>query len=277
MAVRVALAPAGLRPVDRKGERMTRTFADGGLIYTPGRVARLTLTRPRTRNAMTQAMWAALPEVLAEAAGDDAVRALVVTGAGGAFSAGADIGEFAQVYADADSAAAYNATVRAGVAALRDLPRPVIAAIAGPCVGGGVALALACDLRMAAADAVFAVPPARLGIAYSPADTALLVQAVGPARAKDLIFSARRVPAPEALSMGLVDRLADDPLAAATDHAAALAELSPASIRQAKATINALAPATTDPAIVAGFTALFSGPDFAEGRAAFLERRAPRF
>lgn len=257
---------------------MTTTLADGGLIYAPGRIATLTLNRPATKNAMTRAMWAALPEVMATVAADDAVRALVVTGAGGAFSAGADIGEFAQVYADADSAAAYNAIVRAGVAALRDVPRPVIAAIHGPCVGGGVAMALACDLRMAARDAVFAVPPARLGIAYSPGDTALLVEKIGPARTKDMIYSARRVAAEEALSMGLIDRMAaDDPLTAATDYATGLADLSPASIRQAKATINALAPATSDPALLSGFAALFSGPDFAEGRAAFLERRAPRF
>lgn len=258
---------------------MTETYADGGLILSPATVATLTLNAPATKNAMTRAMWRDLPVVAARIAQDETIRALVVTGAGRAFSAGADIGEFAEVYADAASAAAYNAIVRAGVAALRDLPRPVLAQIDGACVGGGVALALACDLRFAAAEAFFAVPPARLGIAYSPGDTALLVEKVGPARAKDLLFSARRIDAAEALAMGLVDRVlaADDLSAAVADYAAGLSRLSPASIRQAKATVNALAPATSDPALAAALAALFTGPDFAEGRAAFLERRSPRF
>jgi enoyl-CoA hydratase/carnithine racemase len=258
---------------------MTETLADGRLVFEAGTVARLTLSAPASRNAMTRAMWAALPPVMARIAADPGIRALVLTGAGGAFCAGADIAEFAEVYASPESAAAYNATVRAAIAALRDLPRPVLARIEGPCVGGGVALALACDLRFADPGAVFAITPARLGIAYSPADTALVVAAVGSAAAKDLLFSARRIGAAEARAMGLVDRLCEqgglDP--AVDDYAETLARLSPASIAQAKATVNALAPACADPALLAGFAALFSGSDFAEGRAAFLARRAPEF
>jgi enoyl-CoA hydratase/carnithine racemase len=252
---------------------MTEDFADGRITLTPGRIATLTLNAPATKNAMTQGMWAALPGICARITADDGLRVLIVAGAGGAFCAGADIGEFAQVYASTDSAAAYNATVRAGVAALQALPRPVIAQISGACVGGGVALALACDLRFADATAFFAIPPARLGIAYSPADTALVVDKIGPARTKDLLFSARRVAAEEALAIGLTDRLCDS--AAVQDYAAGLAELSPASIRLAKATVDALRPPPGPGG--AAFDALFSGPDFAEGRAAFLERRKPRF
>ena len=252
---------------------MTESHADGRLLLTPGRIATLTLNAPATRNAMTRAMWAALPAVMARIAGDSAIRVLIIKGAEGAFCAGADISEFEDVYATPESAAAYNAIVRAGVAALGALPRPVIAQIVGACVGGGVALALACDLRFATTSAFFAIPPARLGIAYSPADTALVVEKIGPARAKDLLFSARRVDAAEALSMGLIDRLADDD--AVDRYASGLAELSPASIRVAKATVDALG---LRPEVAnAEFQALFSGPDFAEGRAAFLGRRKPVF
>ena len=258
---------------------MTETLADGRLVFEAGTVARLTLSAPASRNAMTRAMWAALPGLAARIAADPGIRVLVLTGAGGALCAGADIAEFAEVYATPESAAAYNATVRAALAALRDLPLPVLARIEGPCVGGGIALALACDLRFADPGAVFAITPARLGIAYSPADTALVVAAVGAARAKDLLFTARRVGAAEALSIGLIERLSapgalDADVAACAEE---LARLSPASIAQAKATVNALAPVADDPALIAGFLALFSGPDFAEGRAAFLARRPPRF
>jgi enoyl-CoA hydratase/carnithine racemase len=258
---------------------MSEIHADGRLVLEPGRIARLTLAAPASRNAMTRAMWAALPAIAARIAADRDIRVLVLTGAGGAFCAGADIAEFAEVYATAESAAAYNATVRAAIEALRSLPRPVLARIEGPCVGGGVALALACDLRFADPGAVFAITPARLGIAYSPADTALVVGAVGAAAAKDLLFSARRLDAAEARALGLVDRVseADGLDTAVAEYAETLARLSPASIAQAKATVNALAPACADPALLAGFAALFSGPDFAEGRAAFLGRRAPEF
>jgi enoyl-CoA hydratase/carnithine racemase len=258
---------------------MRELHAQERIQFDPGRIARLTLHAPATRNAMTRSMWAALPGLIDRIAADPAIRVVILTGAGGAFCAGADIGEFADVYATSQSAEAYNTIVRAAIEALRTLPRPVLAQIEGPCVGGGVALALACDLRFADPGAVFAITPARLGIAYSPADTALVVAAVGAAGAKDLLFSGRRVDATEAHAMGLVDRIsAQGGLeAAVSDYAEALAALSPASIAQAKATVNALAPSSADPALRAGFAALFSGPDFAEGRAACLDRRAPRF
>lgn len=258
---------------------MSESFAGGALRLDPGRVARLTLEAPATRNAMTRAMWAALPQVAARVAADPEIRVLVLTGAGGAFSAGADIGEFAEVYATAESAAAYNAGVRAALAALTGLRKPLLARIEGPCVGGGVAMALTADLRFAAEGSVFAITPARLGIAYSPADTALLLAKVGPAAAKDLLFSARRVTAAEARALGLVERVvpAADLDAEVAAYAETLAAMSPASLAQAKATIDAMAPRVADPALEAAFAALFSGPDFAEGRAAFLEKRAPRF
>jgi enoyl-CoA hydratase/carnithine racemase len=262
---------------------MIEEHADGALRLTPGRIARVQISNPARRNAIGLAMWQVLPVLCARLAGDAGLR-VVILGAdpeGGAFSAGADISEFAQTYATADSTAAYNAAVRAAQGALRDLPCPVIAEVAGACYGGGCGLALSCDLRFAAASARFAITPARLGLAYSWEDTATLVEKVGPARAKDMLFSGRALAAGEALAIGLIDRVfADDALAAETlAYAESLAALSPASIRVAKAMVNRLT--QPDPAgraeMQAAYEATFAGPDFAEGRAAFLERRPPRF
>ncbi len=259
-------------------------FADGRLTLEAGPVATLTLNAAATRNAMTQAMWAALPVIAGRVAEDAAIRVLVITGEGGAFCAGADISEFATVYATEQTARQYNADVRAGQAALRNIPQPVIAMIEGPCVGGGCGIALSCDLRFASDDAVFAITPARLGIAYSPADTAQLVEKVGPARAKDILFSARRLSAAEALAIGLIDRLCPDGSlqSAVSDYTATLVGLSSATQRLTKTIINGLVPAPGEGApdweeIQARFESLFTGPDFAEGRDAFLARRKPAF
>ncbi len=258
--------------------------AEGRLTLTGGSIATLTLNAPASRNAMTRAMWAALPEICARIAGDDSIRALLVTGAGGAFCAGADISEFETVYRSPEAARDYNGLVRAGQQALTDLPRPVIAVIEGPCVGGGCGLALSCDLRFAGEGAVFAITPARLGIAYSPADTAALVDKVGVARAKDILFSARKLDTDEAARIGLIDRTCPkgQAMEAARAYAAGLAEVSPASLRATKAILNGLAAREADALdpgsrLQAIFEEVFSGPDFIEGRRAFLERRRPSF
>jgi enoyl-CoA hydratase/carnithine racemase len=217
-------------------------------------------------------------------AAQDAIRAVILCAspaAGGIFSAGADISEFEKVYADERSTREYNQSVRRAQQALRDLPRPVIALIAGACVGGGCGLALAADLRFASREARFAITPARLGLAYSPEDTAQLVEKVGPARAKDILFSARMLTAAEALSFGLVDRVLEPEALepAVLDYAGGLARLSPVSIRAAKAIINRLGSADPETCreLHALFEASFSSADFAEGRKAFLEKRPPEF
>jgi enoyl-CoA hydratase/carnithine racemase len=258
---------------------MTETFAEGRLSLSSGVIATLTLSAHATRNAMTWAMWSALPEIVARIEADASIRAVLVTGAGGAFCAGADISEFETVYGSEAAARDYNGLVRAGQQALRDLARPVIAAIEGPCVGGGCGIALSCDLRFAAEGAVFAITPARLGIAYSPADTMALVEKVGPARAKDILFSARKLDTAEAYAFGLIDRVvpAGTALDAARTYAEGLASLSPASIAVTKRIVNSLIPVPLDAALAQDFEALFTGPDFAEGTRAFLGRRQPRF
>ncbi len=261
-------------------ETLPIEFASGRLRFTPGTIGLLEINQTERHNAMSEAMWDAVPSALAEAQRTGA-RVIVLTGTGGrAFSSGADISEFAQVYATAGSAGRYNARVRAAQAALRDIALPVIAMINGLCLGGGCGLALASDLRFASEEASFAITPARLGLAYSYEDTAQLVEKVGPARAKDILFSGRRLLAREALDIGLIDRVCPPgELREATyAYANELAALSPASIAASKATINALTGPASPPAdLLAMHAATFSGADFQEGYRAFLEKRKPRF
>lgn len=246
-----------------------------------GAVATLLLNRPARRNAMTRAMWRALPILLAEAVADESIAVLRVEGGGGHFCGGADIAEFAQAYATPEDALASNSAIRDAVEALAACPKPSVALLRGACVGGGVALALACDLRFAAEDARFAVTPVRLGLTYSHADTQRLVRAIGAGRAKDLLFSARQIDAAEALRIGLVDRLwpAAEFDAATEACVAGFAASSRPALRGVKAMVDAIAQGAEQetPALRALFEDPFAGEDFAEGQRAFLEKRPPRF
>lgn len=250
------------------------------LIRT-GAVATLLIDRPARRNAMDQAMWQALPGLVAEGVADPDVAAVCIAGAGGHFCGGADIAEFADCYGTPAMAAATNLAIRDAVEALATCPKPTLALVEGSCVGGGVALALACDVRLAADDARFAITPVKLGLIYSHADTLRLVRAIGAGRAKELLFSARSVLGDEALRIGLVDRLwpasafADEALTYVGDLTAA----SRPALRGVKAMVEAIAHGATreTPALAGLFTAPFAGDDFAEGYRAFLEKRRPRF
>ncbi|MFC7331896.1 enoyl-CoA hydratase-related protein [Rhodocista pekingensis] len=252
------------------------------LLHRDGPIARLVLNRPDKHNAITLEMWRALPRLVAAVEADPDVKAVIVCGAGGrAFSAGADISEFAEVYATPESSRAYNEAVRAGFHAVERLSRPVIASIGGICVGGGCGLALACDLRFAAEGSRFGITPAKLGLVYGYADTRRLVETVGPARAKDILFSGRLVEAEEALRIGLVDRVVpQDRLEAETlAYVADLSERSQYTIRASKRMVQDIMDGfdTETPASRALFEAGFEGPDFREGYGAFVAKRRPRF
>jgi enoyl-CoA hydratase/carnithine racemase len=243
-------------------------------------LARLSLNRPDRRNAMARAMWLALPDFCARIEASAAL-VVIVEGAGGHFCAGADISEFDEVYRDSAAARAYIDAIQTALNALAALDRPTIARIEGNCIGGGMALALACDVRFCADDALLAITPARLGLVYGFAETKRLVEAVGPARAKDLLFSARDIAPAEALAMGLVDRaVAPNELwGAVMAYAEELSRLSQQSIRAAKAAVAAISGGLA--AENAAFRALVElaalGADFAAGRAAFAAKRAPAF
>ena len=256
---------------------MTIEFAESGLRLECGSVAQLTLNRPTRRNAMTAAMWAAVPEIC-DILTSDGTKALIVNGTGDeAFSAGADISEFEAVYGTPEATAAYNRNVRAAQARLRDIPLPTIAEISGVCYGGGCGLALACDFRIADLGASFAITPARLGLAYSPADTWQLIEKVGISRAKDLLMTGRSVNAEEALTIGLIDRLEQDVAVASTALGDHFAGLAPAALKAIKAITNGLSELSNRPDLQAAFEGTFSGAEFREGFRAFLEKRAPDF
>ena len=240
-------------------------------------VATLTIDRPSKRNAMSFEMWSAVPGLLDKVAEDDAVRALVIRGTDH-FSAGADISEFATLRADADGAQRYGAAVHAGERAIADLPKPTIAAITGVCVGGGCEIALACDLRVAAPDARFGITPAKLGIVYSFTSTKQLVDVVGPAWARQILFTAEIIDADTALRIGLVNELTADPVARATALATTMAARARVSVRGAKTIIGKITEGDhEDDEVRALYSESVHSAEYAEGVAAFLEKRPPRF
>jgi enoyl-CoA hydratase/carnithine racemase len=245
-----------------------------------GAVAVLTIDRPDKRNAMTAGMWAALPGVLAAQAADRSVRALVVTGAGPSFCAGADIADLLGGPDAADPMAAVRRDNLAAQAALREFPTPTIAMVRGHCIGGGVELATACDLRFSDPTGVFGVTPARVGIVYTPASTRALVQLIGPSATKYLLLSGELVDAAEALRWGLVDRVvpAADLEAEVLRLAEVLASRSALSQRATKEVVAALAAGGDGEAEAARwYRETVAAGELAEGVAAFAERRRPRF
>ncbi|MET7454142.1 enoyl-CoA hydratase/isomerase family protein [Streptomyces sp. NPDC005574] len=231
-------------------------------------VATVTVHHPAKRNAMTAAMWRALPPLLDTLAADPDVRALVLTGEGTTFCAGADIStlrgsprEAQRLAVDAEDA-------------LAAFPKPTLAAIRGHCVGGGSQLAAACDLRFAEEDALFGVTPAKLGIVYPASSTRRLVSLVGPATAKYLLFSGELIDSARALATGLVDEVlpAGGLAARVAEFTGVLASRS----QLTQAAAKEFADGRTDRDAHWAAQAAGSG-DTAEGVGAFLERRQPRF
>ena len=245
-----------------------------------GAIARLLIERPSRRNAMTQAMWQLLPHLVGQAMADDDVRVLILTSATqGLFCAGADIDEFATCSGDPDWRIANQAAIRASQYALAHAPKPIIAAIDGDCVGGGCGLAIACDLRIASPAARLGITPAKLGIVYSLFDTKLLVDTVGPAHAKRILFTGALHDAEAARAIGLIDQIADNPLAAADTLAHTIAANAQHSVRSSKAIIRRIlaGQADDDAETLAMFRDAFTLPDFAEGVSAFRDKRRPDF
>lgn len=267
---------------------MTLLSSDGPSPDNPrltvrGTVAELMLNAPSKKNALPLAAWQALPTRLVALREDKDVRVCVVRGAGGkSFCAGADISEFEAIRSTPEAAKRYDDINVAAFKALKSLPVPVIAAIEGPCLGGGLGLALACDLRVAAQSAFFAIPAARLGLAYPPEALGDLLEAVSPSEAKKLLFTADRLSAHQALAIGLINEVVpDDKLDERIDTlTATLCANSPLSLKAAKQAINQLAATGTD----GKFAELrrdaercIDSEDYREGCRAFLEKRQPRF
>ena len=240
-------------------------------------------SNPAKLNAVSYDMWKALPPALAAFEADPEVRVIVITGEGEkAFISGADISQFEKARGSADAQAMYNSAVAEAYGAPVNCTKPVIARIHGVCIGGGLGLAAACDLRFAADDAVFRMPAARLGLGYNFPGVRRFVQLMGQANAADIFLSARKFDAADALRMGFLNRVvaAADLDREVADYCATLAENAPLTIAAAKFTIRQTAEDsdTRDMAKVQGMVdACFASADYKEGRTAFMEKRKPDF
>ena len=240
-------------------------------------------SNPAKLNAVSQDMWMALPKTLAAFDADPEVRMIVITGDGDkAFISGADISQFDKARGSAEEQATYNRAVIDAYEAPVQCSKPVVAKIRGICMGGGLGLAAACDVRIAAEDAVFRMPAARLGLGYNFTGIARFVQLLGAANTSDIFFSARKFNAADALGMGFVNRVV--PVADLDREVAAYCELvaenAPLTMAAAKFAIRqtALDPTARDLDQVARMIDVcFSSDDYREGRRAFMEKRKPNF
>ncbi len=238
---------------------------------------------PARHNALSVDMWEAIPVLLAQAACDDRVRLVVFSGAGEkAFIAGADISQFEDLRAAREAVARYEVIAEAALMGIHRFSKPTLACIRGFCVGGGINVAISCDLRIASSDSVFFIPAARLGLGYRYSALKNLVDLIGPGAAKDLFFTARRIDAEEARSLGLISRVcAPDALAALlSEYTTALAVNAPLTVAAAKVVIGEILKPAPDfdaemcQQLIRG---CFESEDYAEGRRAFMEKRQPVF
>jgi enoyl-CoA hydratase/carnithine racemase len=218
-------------------------------VQHDGPIATVVFNRPRLRNAISLAMWGDLARVTGGLGKDDSVRAIVFRGAGtDAFASGADISEFTENRKDTPTALRYNAQTEAAYTAVRDCPKPTVAMIYGFCMGGAVGVAMGCDLRFAAEGSTFGIPAAKLSIIYGADSVGQLVDLVGPAYAKDILFSARSLTDREGLAVGLIQRLlpVSEFERATYDYLRTVAANAPLSVRGAKATVRAYLDGLTD-------------------------------
>ena len=240
-------------------------------------------SNPAKFNAVSHDMWTALPQAIAAFDADPDVRLIAITGDGDkAFISGADISQFEKSRGSAEAQAIYNRAVVEAYEAPVHCSKPVIAKIRGICMGGGLGLAAACDVRIAAEDAVFRMPAARLGLGYNFTGISRFVQLLGAANTSDIFFSARKFGAAEALSMGFVNRVVpvldlDREFAA---YCELLSENAPLTMAAAKFAIRqtGLDPNARDrDQAMREVEACFSSEDYREGRKAFMEKRTPNF
>lgn len=256
---------------------LLRFHADAG-------IARLLFDNPRRLNAINAEMWRALPGLLARVAEEPSIRVLVLAGAGErAFCGGNDVSEFDAIRADPAAAECYNAMQRTAAEAVRELNKPVVAAVHGYCLGAGLEFALMSDFRICTADARLGVPAVKLGLPYRLEDILKVVDVVGLARAREMVLLGRQYGGEEAFALGIVHRLVPDRAAlaeAANEIARELAENAPLSLAAAKVAFREAArrDAPPDLDLARRFAdACYASYDYAEGRAARREKRPPRF
>ena len=253
------------------------------LAEKDGAVGRIIFNNPARHNAVSLDMWQAVAQIMDDFEADPAIRVIVVTGAGGkAFVSGADISEFKEKRANEEAAAAYSKVSEAARLKLHETLKPTIAMIRGYCIGGGLATAIGCDIRIAAEGSRFGIPAAKLGLGYAYDGIKKLIDLVGPAYAREIFYTARQFSAEEALGMGLINRLVPEGELESyvKNYCDMIAANAPLTIRAAKQTVRealkdsgkrdmALCKRVVDEC--------FASEDYTEGRTAFMEKRRPMF
>lgn len=255
-------------------------MSDVVLLSRDGDIATVTLNRPDRLNAVDKAMWQRLSAIMAEVAGDGAIRCVIVCGAGAAFGAGADVAEFTSERETPAKAAAYAEVMGAALRALRDCPAPTVARIHGACAGAGLEIAIRCDLRIAAEGSRFGAPVQRLGIAMPYPEIAALIELVGPGTALEILLEGRLFGAREAYERGLISRVVADASLAEEAQVTArrIADGAPLVHRWHKKFVRRLlAPAPLSAAELAESYAACATEDYRAGIAAFLAKEKPRF
>jgi enoyl-CoA hydratase/carnithine racemase len=263
-------------PTYASGTDRVQTWLDGSTLH-------IRFNNPAKHNALSVDMWEAVPSLLALANEDDHVRLVVFSGTGEkAFVSGADISQFEDMRAAREAVGRYEVMAEQTLTGIADFPKPTLACIRGYCIGGGVNVAIACDIRIASSDSVFAIPAARLGLGYRYSAMKNLVDLVGPGAAKDLFFTARRIDATEAKALGLVTRVcAPEALDALLgEYTAALGENAPLTVMAGKAITREIlkpSPELNMELCTALIHGCFESADYTEGRTAFMQKRKPVF
>jgi enoyl-CoA hydratase len=259
------------------------TKTDKMLARKDSGVGYVIFNNPERHNAVSLDMWDATSRILEGFANDEEVRVVVLTGAGGkAFVSGADISKFESERATLEATRHYNATVEKAYTGIQQFAKPTIAMIRGYCIGGGVGLAVCCDLRICSDNSRFAVPAAKLGLGYSYAGLRRLVDVVGPAFAREIFFTARQFDAEEASRMGLVNRVVPEAELEpyVKNYADTIAANAPLTVKGVKYIIGEIMKDESARNLARCAELVeqcFASNDFIEGRRAFMEKRKPAF
>jgi enoyl-CoA hydratase/carnithine racemase len=262
---------------------MAETTTDKMIARKEGAIGWMIFNNPARRNAVSLEMWQAMPAILDDFERDEEVRVIVLRGAGEkAFVSGADISQFERNRASLEESRAYDAITEAATNHLSAVEKPTLAMIHGYCMGGGVSIAMSCDLRIASEQARFGIPAGKLGVGYQAHGLKKLMDVVGPAFTKEIFFTARQFSAEEARIMGLVNRVLPPEQLEATvrEYAGTIGANAPMTLRAVKKTVRELLrdPGERDMAGVKRMVeACFSSQDYTEGRTAFMEKRKPIF